>query len=547
MARDTTLHLLQSLGLVINFEPRDGFSGVHRGQQNSGPVYTQGQGGAPEEQMPMGIDFKVDSLEKTGPTDRETPSHSTSIHLCSTSSEVLATRTDPGNTEQKFLRMQNIPGERSPVGIGLVDPKHQTNERESHPSQSPRDLHVNRCGKREIRGVGSGMPGDTHQGNLEKGGKRPQYQRPGTTSSGIRLKKFPEGHGEHLSPPIYGQHLSPLVHSQNGGDGVSDNDRDIEENLDVLELQKYLPNSGVCSIKIERGSRLAVQELEGCKRMETRPQGFSSNMRYLGDPGHRSLCIPNVSSDRKLFQLDARSSKFGNRRPATGMEFQPPLRVSPLLSDRTGFEACKIAGYHNDHDYASMGIPDLVPLSSGNVHRPTLTTETLVGSSKEPQGRVPPSNQEWHDEAGSLASVRKRMFTKKISDTATNLIARAKSRGTRSNYDSAWRKFTGWCSGREINPFSCPLGDVLDYLGHMFEKQYKYRTINNHRSAISAYHRPIDGMKVGSHPYVTDLMKGVNNERPPLPKYRFIWDVELVLGKMKQARASSRSFANARH
>ena len=216
------------------------------------------------------------------------------------------------------------------------------------------------------------------------------------------------------------------------------------------------------------------------------------------------------------------------------MEFQPPSRVSPLLSDRTGFEACKIAGYHNDHDYASMGIPDLVPLSSGNVHRPTLTTETLVGSSKEPQGRVPPSNQEWHDEAGSLASVRKRMFTKKISDTATNLIARAKSRGTRSNYDSAWRKFTGWCSGREINPFSCPLGDVLDYLGHMFEKQYKYRTINNHRSAISAYHRPIDGMKVGSHPYVTDLMKGVNNERPPLPKYRFIWDVELVLGKMKE-------------
>ena len=69
-------------------------------------------------------------------------------------------------------------------------------------------------------------------------------------------------------------------------------------------------------------------------------------------------------------------------------------------------------------------------------------------------------------------------------------------------------------------------------MGHLFDKKFQYGTINNHRSAISAYHIPIDGVKVGSHPLVCDLLKGVNNERPPLPKYRFIWDVDLVLGKM---------------
>ena len=54
-----------------------------------------------------------------------------------------------------------------------------------------------------------------------------------------------------------------------------------------------------------------------------------------------------------------------------------------------------------------------------------------------------------------------------------------------------------------------------------------------HRSAISAFHKPIDGVPVGKHPEVSRLMAGVHNLRPPQPKYGFTWDVELVLSLFK--------------
>ena len=57
----------------------------------------------------------------------------------------------------------------------------------------------------------------------------------------------------------------------------------------------------------------------------------------------------------------------------------------------------------------------------------------------------------------------------------------------------------------------------------------EYRTIRVHRSAISAYHLPIDGIKVGKHPRTSELMSGVANLKPPRPKYSFTWDVEKVL------------------
>lgn len=57
-------------------------------------------------------------------------------------------------------------------------------------------------------------------------------------------------------------------------------------------------------------------------------------------------------------------------------------------------------------------------------------------------------------------------------------------------------------------------------------------TINCHRSAISAYHDFCDGKPVGKHLRVCALLGGVFNERPPQPRYTFIWDVQRVLNNL---------------
>jgi integrase len=62
----------------------------------------------------------------------------------------------------------------------------------------------------------------------------------------------------------------------------------------------------------------------------------------------------------------------------------------------------------------------------------------------------------------------------------------------------------------------------------------EYATINNYRSAISAYHQPIEGMTAGSHHRVSELLAGISNLRPPKPICNTVWDVEVLLKYIKQ-------------
>ena len=74
---------------------------------------------------------------------------------------------------------------------------------------------------------------------------------------------------------------------------------------------------------------------------------------------------------------------------------------------------------------------------------------------------------------------------------------------------------------------------MTEFLTGLFEQGLEYSTINGYRSAISAIHPPIDGHSVGKHPIITQIMAGVFNERPPVPKYTDTWDVAQVLTYLK--------------
>lgn len=42
-------------------------------------------------------------------------------------------------------------------------------------------------------------------------------------------------------------------------------------------------------------------------------------------------------------------------------------------------------------------------------------------------------------------------------------------------------------------------------------------------------HPTIDSVRVGEHPMVCQLLKGIFNSRPPQPRYSFTWDVSVVV------------------
>ena len=81
--------------------------------------------------------------------------------------------------------------------------------------------------------------------------------------------------------------------------------------------------------------------------------------------------------------------------------------------------------------------------------------------------------------------------------------------GTEKQYQSAWKQFFSWCSQRSCDPFCCSLNIISDYLVDLLYKGLEYKTINSLRSAISMTHLPVDGICVGSHPFISRLMKGI--------------------------------------
>ena len=103
-------------------------------------------------------------------------------------------------------------------------------------------------------------------------------------------------------------------------------------------------------------------------------------------------------------------------------------------------------------------------------------------------------------------------------------------KNTARQYESAWRSSSGWCDSWQINCFSTSIKNILTYLAYLLhEKGLQYRAINVYRSAISAFHIPIDDVVIGKHPLVSKFMKGVFCLRHPEPKYFVIWDVNQVL------------------
>ena len=80
-----------------------------------------------------------------------------------------------------------------------------------------------------------------------------------------------------------------------------------------------------------------------------------------------------------------------------------------------------------------------------------------------------------------------------------------------------------------FRPVDPSISDILIFLTEVFNEGLAYRSLNVLRSAISSTHPKINGFSVGQHPYVTRLLKGALNKRPPKPRYFHTWNVDVMI------------------
>lgn len=74
---------------------------------------------------------------------------------------------------------------------------------------------------------------------------------------------------------------------------------------------------------------------------------------------------------------------------------------------------------------------------------------------------------------------------------------------------------------------------VLGYLQALVNRGLEFGSLEVHRSAISKYHRGLDGFSVGKHPRVTQFMKGAFNLNRPKKLLLPTWDLPTVLDVLR--------------
>ena len=197
-----------------------------------------------------------------------------------------------------------------------------------------------------------------------------------------------------------------------------------------------------------------------------------------------------------------------------------PSGQGPGPSSATG------GGPHpNSPNSPSMEIPTLVSSVTGNVCGPS----QIAPSGGQPNSiNTSPIETRPSAPASRVEYLRQRYKHQQLLEKATELILASWREKSSKTYESQFQTWASWCGARSIDPISCPIGDVANFLAEMFSKGYQYRSIDAYRSAISSVHDKIDGYDVGQHPLISRLLKGIFHQRPPQPRYTHTWDVGVV-------------------
>ena len=242
---------------------------------------------------------------------------------------------------------------------------------------------------------------------------------------------------------------------------------------------------------------------------------------------HRSgyVHITSDSSVPSLFHLAARSLCSSNRCISAGLVSNQGVCKPAVEPDRSG--SVQSTDGQGSHCPGGTSLEDtaMLPPTTANASCNTTSDQSPSDIAEQRSGGPRPSTSR-------VAYLRERYRDQELSEEATSLMLKSWRTKTNKSYDSLFGKWYSWCSSRGSDPFSGPIKEVVNFLAYLHKEGYQYRSLNSYRSAISSVHERIDGYTVGQHPLVTRLMKGVFNDRPPLPKYTCTWNVQRVLSHM---------------
>ena len=281
--------------------------------------------------------------------------------------------------------------------------------------------------------------------------------------------------------------------------------------------------------KRQRLSGQGVQRIHGHERVEVRPHNHSSLPAELSD---RSICESHNQSTRGLHQLETRPGSYPHRRLHNKLGYSTGLCLPSLQSDIEDPDEVNNRPNRTNSRCSSLASSALV---AGSAETPDISASVASEQSNPVNGPVrsePRSSNESSSSLGRVSHLYQRFQAEGIPTNVADLLIAATRSSTDKTYESSWNRWCRWCAGWQLDPLSSSLSDILVFLTEAFNEGLAYRSLNVLRSAISSTHPKLDGFSVGQHPYVTRLLKGALNKRPPKPRYSHTWNVDVMIKYM---------------
>ena len=290
-------------------------------------------------------------------------------------------------------------------------------------------------------------------------------------------------------------------------------DRFLKLSLAIQEVLSQKSTASAYQILRILGLMASVLQLVQWGRLHMRPiqlyllHFWKPSKRQIQDQG--GLCARRIQSELGEFKCICIPSNLSHS-SSTGTDG---------VSSMSGNSDCTIV--------AQTGMVHEASGSAGRYSHNTTDSRQSAAAGQRAQQHI--SSQPTNVVLDGMETVQPQGSSGNLSERAKDLVEASLREGTRKDYLSKYGRYSDWCDQRGSHPSRAPLNEILNFLAHLQEQGYSYSTVCGYRSMLSAFHEPVDGDSVGSHPSVTRLIKGVFNTNPPNKKLCPEWVVGVVL------------------
>eukprot|EP00111_Clytia_hemisphaerica_P012654 TCONS_00037227-protein len=376
--------------------------------------------------------------------------------------------------------------------------------------------------------------GEINRGSVdERGEGEPPHKRVRTHSSRVSSENFFEGQEAQVSTYIHGQHDSITLPNTQRGDQIEKNNNYSQKVLGISQREWDHDYCVLDPIKRKQNSGLEVKTKSKLQRVGAIKPNILETNKFMGITGNRLLCIKDNEKTTSLHVPKSRPRVVSNKfsLPELG---KIPLPVSTLLPNGQGFkDHQETINSKSASNSSALARTTLVSSVAINVDSRTCPVTSEKKHTSESHAKTTPVSLKPHPTTCGVSSIREQLQKQGFSESASSIMVQARRESTTCAYKTPWRKWVLWCGGKQVDPFEAPVNVVVEFLTELYHEGYEYRTINVYRSAISAYHHPVNGIRVGQTKEVCLLLSGIDNLRPPTPKYNVIWEVEDVLNCLR--------------